>query len=122
MIQWRNISFLLDRRQKILKLYFQKNLDKILLKFLGCQAQVWLVPYLKNNLLYFHSDSDAFISKGMVTILCDIYGGNTPEQINNSDLNLLDDLDLNILLTPGRRNGVFSMLLKIKAHAKSHIV
>ena len=36
-------------------------------------------------------------------------------------LNLLDDLNLNTLLTPGRRNGVYAMLLKIKEHAKSHI-
>ena len=90
-------------------------------KVSGCQAQVWLVPYIKNNLMYFHSDSDAFIAKGMVTIICDIYGGNQPKEINDSDLNLLDRLNLNILLTPGRRNGVHSMLLKIKEHAKSHI-
>ena len=90
-------------------------------KVSGCQAQVWLVPYLKNNLMYFHSDSDAFISKGMVTILCDIYGGQSPDDINNTDLNLLDGLELNVLLTPGRRNGVYAMLLKIKEHASSHI-
>ena len=56
----------------------------------------------------------------MITILCDIYGGNTPQDINKTDLNLLDNLNLNLLLTPGRRNGVYSMLLKIKEHAKSH--
>ena len=89
-------------------------------KVSGCQAQVWLVPYIKNKLIYFHSDSDAFISKGMVTILCDIYGGNSPEDISNTNINLLDDLKLNVLLTPGRRNGVYSMLLKIKEHADSH--
>ena len=89
-------------------------------KISGCQAQVWLVPYFKDKLMYFYSDSDAFISKGMVTILCDIYGGNSPDKINKADLHLLDNLNLNVLLTPGRRNGVYSMLLKIKEHAKSH--
>ena len=74
---------------------------------------------MKNKLLYFHSDSDAFIAKGMVTILCDIFGGQTPEEINNIKLDLLDILNLNVLLTPGRRNGVYAMLLKIKEHAKS---
>jgi cysteine desulfuration protein SufE len=89
-------------------------------KVSGCQAQVWLVPYFKDKLIHFYSDSDAFISKGMVTILCDIYGGNTPNQINDTNLNLLDSLNLDVLLTPGRRNGVHSMLLKIKEHAKAH--
>lgn len=112
-------KYLLDQGKKSLP--FPEEFRQDTFKVSGCQAQVWLVPYLKNNLIYFYSDSDAFISKGMITILCDIYGGNTPKEINNSDLHLLDDLDLNVLLTPGRRNGVYAMLLKIKAHAKSHI-
>ena len=56
----------------------------------------------------------------MVTILCDIYGGNYPQEIANTDVNLLNVLELNVLLTPGRRNGVYAMLLKIIEHAKSH--
>ena len=90
-------------------------------KVTGCQAQVWLVPYLKSNLMYFYYDSDAFISKGMITILCDIYGNRKPEEIAITNFDLLDALNLNNLLTPGRRNGVHSMLIKIKEHANSHI-
>jgi cysteine desulfuration protein SufE len=111
-------KFLLDQGKKASP--FPEEFREDSFKVTGCQAQVWLVPYLKDNLMYFHSDSDAFISKGMVTILCDIFGGNNPAEIDNSELNLLDDLNLNVLLTPGRRNGVYSMLLKIKEHAKSH--
>ena len=80
----------------------------------GCQAQVWLVPFTEEEKLYFHSDSDAFISKGMVTILCEIYGGRKPDEIANANFELLSALDLDTLLTPGRRNGVYSMLMKIK--------
>ena len=86
-------------------------------KVSGCQAQVWLVPQLKENKLSFYYDSDAFISKGMVTILCDIYGDRNPSEIKNSDFNMLDSLELDTLLTPGRRNGVYSMLEKIKEYA-----
>ena len=111
-------KFLLDQGKK--SNTFPEEFREDSFKVSGCQAQVWLVPFLKNNLMYFYSDSDAFISKGMVSILCDIYGGKKPEEIHNSNLDLLDDLGLNILLTPGRRNGTYSMLLKIKEHAKSH--
>ena len=82
----------------------------------GCQAQVWLVPYIKDNNLCFHSDSDAFISKGMVTILSEIYGDRKPDEIANSNFDLLTTLKLDTLLTPGRRNGVYSMLMKIKEY------
>ena len=90
-------------------------------KVSGCQAQVWLVPQLKENKLSFYYDSDAFISKGMVTILCDIYGDRNPSEIKNSDFSLLNTLELDTLLTPGRRNGVYSMLEKIKEYANSYL-
>ena len=89
-------------------------------KVSGCQAQVWLVPQLKENKLSFYYDSDAFISKGMVTILCDIYGDRSPSEIKNSDFSMLNTLELDTLLTPGRRNGVYSMLEKIKEYANSY--
>ena len=89
-------------------------------KVSGCQAQVWLVPQLKENKLSFYYDSDAFISKGMVTILCDIYGDRNPSEIKNSDFSMLNTLKLDTLLTPGRRNGVYSMLEKIKEYANSY--
>ena len=111
-------KFLLDQGKELAS--FPEEFRQDSFKVSGCQSQVWLVPYLKNKLIYFHSDSDAFIAKGMASILCDIYGGNSPEDINKTNFNLLDDLDLNVLLTPGRRNGVYAMLLKIKEHAKSH--
>ena len=82
----------------------------------GCQAQVWLVPYLNEDKLCFHSDSDAFISKGMVTILCEIYGDRIPDEIAKANFDLLSSLKLDTLLTPGRRNGVYSMLMKIKEY------
>ena len=104
-------KFLLDQGKKSIS--FPEEFREDSFKVRGCQAQVWLVPFIKENLLYFHSDSDAFISKGMITILCDIFSGNAPRDIAETNLSLLDDLGLNVLLTPGRRNGVYSMLLKI---------
>ena len=56
----------------------------------------------------------------MVTILCKIYGGRKPNEIAKANFELLSTLDLNTLLTPGRRNGVYSMLMKIKEYAISY--
>tara|TARA_Y100001970_G_scaffold294029_1_gene446038 strand:+ start:12861 stop:13286 length:426 start_codon:yes stop_codon:yes gene_type:complete len=112
-------KFLLDQGKKARS--FPEEFRQDTFKVSGCQAQVWLVPYIEDLKIDFHFDSDAFISKGMITILCDIYGGRKPEEIINTNFDLLDVLNLNNLLTPGRRNGVHSMLMKIKQHANSHI-
>tara|TARA_Y100001970_G_scaffold218502_1_gene267956 strand:+ start:106 stop:519 length:414 start_codon:yes stop_codon:yes gene_type:complete len=87
----------------------------------GCQAQVWLVPKFNNNIISFLSDSDAFISKGMVTILCDIYGNENPKEILESDFDKLKILGLDNILTPSRRNGVYSMLEYIKKYADDSV-
>ena len=109
-------KFLLDQAKKSKS--FPEEYRKDNFKVSGCQAQVWLVPEFKNNILNFYSDSDAFISKGMITILIDIYGDNTPKDILKSDLELVKTLQLNTLLTQGRTNGVYAMLKKVKEYAK----
>ena len=110
-------KFLLDQGKKAKPFPEEYRQDNF--KVSGCQAQVWLVPFLNNKLLSFYTDSDAFISKGMITILSDIYGNNKPNDILNSDFKLIKKLNLDVLLTPGRTNGVYSMLKKIKEYAKT---
>ena len=53
----------------------------------------------------------------MVTILTDIYGKNKPKDILTSNFESLKKLELDVLLTPGRRNGVYSMIQQIKKYA-----
>jgi len=111
-------KFLIDQAKNAKK--FPEEYRDETFKVSGCQAQVWLVPKLNENILSFYYDSDAFISKGMVTILCDIYGDRNPVEIKNSDFNMLNIIELNKKLTPRKRNGVYSMLDKIKEYAKSY--
>ena len=111
--------YLLDQGKKSKP--FPEEYRKDNFKVSGCQAQVWLVPEFKDNLLNFHSDSDAFISKGMITILSNIYGDNLPKDILNSDFELVKIFNLESLLTTGRTNGVHSMLKKIKEYSKTFL-
>ena len=109
-------KFLLEQGKKSKP--FPEEFRKENFKVKGCQSQVWLVPRFENNILDFYCDSDAFISKGMVTILTDIYGKNSPKEILDSNFELLKVLDLDNLLTQGRRNGMYSMLKKVKEYAE----
>ena len=80
----------------------------------GCQSQVWLVPEEKDDKLFFKSDSDALIAKGLVTLIASIYSNEAPGDIANSNIDLMEEFDLGVILSPARRNGAFSMLKTIK--------
>ena len=96
---------------------FPENLKIDEFKVNGCQSQVWLVPEEQDSKLYFKSDSDALIAKGLVTIISSIYSGETANDIVNSEADLMEEFELGVILSPARRNGAFSMLKKIKDFA-----
>ena len=83
----------------------------------GCQSQTWLVPHFTyEDTIYFTADSAALISKGMVCLLADVFSNSTRSDIASFEEKSLDGLNLNTLLTPGRRNGVYSMLKVIQGY------
>ena len=63
--------------------------------------------------IYFSADSMALISKGMVCIIADVYSGSSAQDINDFDQSNFNELKLDTLLTPGRSNGVYSMLKQV---------
>ena len=86
----------------------------------GCQSQTWLVPHFVDDKIYFSADSAALISKGMVCIIADVYSGSRAQDINEFDQKEFEKMNLDLLLTPGRNNGVHSMLKKVKFYAKEN--
>ena len=83
----------------------------------GCQSQTWLVPHFTyEDTIYFTADSAALISKGMVCMLADIFSNSTRSDIASFELKELNGLNLDNLLTSGRRNGVYSMLKVIQSY------
>jgi cysteine desulfuration protein SufE len=97
---------------------FPEELRQDTFKVPGCASQVWLVPVEKDGYLNFICDSDALIAKGMVNMITDIYSGETPESISSSKIDLMEEFDLGVILSPARRNGAFNMLKKIKYYAE----
>ena len=83
----------------------------------GCQSQTWLVPHFTyEDTIYFTADSAALISKGMVCMLADVFSNSTRSDIASFEEKELGGLNLDNLLTPGRRNGVYSMLKVIQSY------
>ena len=87
-------------------------------KVKGCQSQVWLVPSFINGLIHFRGDSDAILVKGIIAIVLLIYNDKTPQEIKTVDvMKIFATLGLEENLTPSRRNGMMSMVAKIREYA-----
>ena len=105
-------QYLIEQAKKSEDFPIELRIDEF--KVNGCQSQVWLVPEEKDNKLYFKSDSDALIAKGLVTLIASIYSDEAPKDILNSEIDLMEEFELGVILSPARRNGAFSMLKTIR--------
>ena len=90
----------------------EKKTEDRLIK--GCQSRVWLDSELRDGRLYFSADSDAIITKGIISLLISVYSGRTPQEIAADDFGFVAEIGLKENLSPTRANGLVSMIETIK--------
>lgn len=83
----------------------------------GCQSQVWLRPETTDGIVYFKADSDAVITKGLVSLMVKVLSGHSADEIAKSDLYFIDKIGLTEHLSPTRANGLLSMVKQMKLYA-----
>jgi cysteine desulfuration protein SufE len=84
----------------------------------GCQSKVWLHAAYRDEKVYFTADSDAIITKGIVSLLIRVLSGHSPDSIIHSDLAFIDQIGLREHLSPTRSNGLSSMIKQMKLYAQ----
>ena len=87
----------------------------------GCQSRVWLDCEVKDNLLWFTADSDAIITKGIISLLISVYSGRKAEEIAGDDFAFVGEIGLSENLSPTRANGLSSMIATIKRIANENV-
>jgi len=83
----------------------------------GCQSRVWLAANNREGRLFFMADSDAIITKGIVSLLIRAFSGHSPQEILEADTGFIDEIGLKEHLSPTRANGLVSMIKQIKIYA-----
>ena len=86
----------------------------------GCQSRVWLDSEYKDGKLFFLADSDAVITKGIISLLVSVYSGRTPAEIAADDFSFVETIGLRENLSPTRANGLASMIETIRREAEKH--
>ena len=87
----------------------------------GCQSRVWLSCREEGGRLRFAADSDAIITKGIISLLLKVYDGQTPADILAADESFIEAIGLRENLSPTRANGLVSMVKTIKAYAAAFL-
>jgi len=85
----------------------------------GCQSRVWLYAEMKEGKVVFTADSDAVITKGIISLLLRVVSKETPKDIANADFSFIEEIGLKDHLSPTRANGLVSMMKQIKLYAKA---
>jgi cysteine desulfuration protein SufE len=81
----------------------------------GCQSRVWVASEMLDQHLVFTADSDAIITKGIISLLIRVLSNQTPEDIVKSELYFIGKIGLQEHLSPTRANGLVGMINRLKS-------
>ena len=110
-------EYIIDLGKSLEPLPEEKKTEDKLIK--GCQSRVWLDSELRDGKVYFSADSDAIITKGIISLLISVYSGRTAEEIASDDFAFVEEIGLKENLSPTRANGLASMIERIKTIARN---
>jgi cysteine desulfuration protein SufE len=82
----------------------------------GCQSKVWLDAGLEEGNVVFTADSDAVITKGIISLLIRVLSNHSPKEVADADLYFIDKIGLKEHLSPTRSNGLVSMIKQMKLY------
>ena len=111
-------EFIIEMGKSMPQINEENKSDDNLIK--GCQSKVWLHADYDNGKLIFSADSDAILTKGIVSLLLRVYNNQTPDDILTVDPYFIDSIGLKEHLSPTRANGLLSMVGQIKLLALAH--
>lgn len=87
----------------------------------GCQSRVWLDATARDGKIFFRADSDAIITKGIISLLIQVYNGRSAAEIAADDFGFVEQIGLRANLSPTRANGLNSMIETIRKEAEKNV-
>ena len=88
----------------------------------GCQSRVWLTCRKDEyGCLNFAADSDAIITKGLISLLIRVFDGRLPQEILDAELYFIDSIGLKENLSPTRAGGLAAMVKRIREYAAEYV-
>jgi cysteine desulfuration protein SufE len=111
------LAALISRKSTLAPLADSERVDAALVR--GCVSRVWLAGTLENGCCRYRVDADSPMVKGLVTVMCELYDGATPEEIVSVEPEIFDTLGISNNLTPTRLNGLANVRRVIREFAQT---
>ena len=87
----------------------------------GCQSRVWIdARQDEAGLVHFTADSDAIITKGIISLLIRVLSGRPAREIVDTELYFIDAIGLSSNLSPTRANGLAAMVKQMRLYALAY--
>ena len=112
-------EFIIELGKEVNLIPEQDKSDDLLIE--GCQSRVWLKSEFNNGQMYYFADSDAIITKGIISLLIKVMNGETPSTIAKENLFFIEKIGLQEHLSPTRANGLLEMVKRMKIDAIKNI-
>ncbi len=112
-------EFIIELGKEVNLIPEQDKSDDLLIE--GCQSRVWLKSEVNNGQMYYFADSDAIITKGIISLLIKVMNGETPNTIAKENLFFIEKIGLQEHLSPTRANGLLEMVKRMKMDAIKNI-
>lgn len=87
----------------------------------GCLSKVWLLFRHEAGRLFIRGDSDAKVTKGLVSLVVQVFSGKKTEAIASASLAFPEAIGLERWLSKQRRGGFWQMLVDVQSEAKKHL-
>ena len=111
-------EYLIDLGKELPQIEEKLKIEDNLIK--GCQSRVWLDAKHEDGKIIYTADSDAIISKGIISILISVFSGQKPEDIITAKIDFIEKIGLSNHLSQTRANGLLAMVKQIKIYAVAY--
>jgi len=112
------LFYLMDLGKKLPVMHEAHKTEDYIVK--GCQSKVWVCPSFVDGKVFFEADSNTEITKGLVSLLVQVWSNQTPNDILNSELFFIEKIGMSRMIGSQRSNGFSSMIKQIKMYALAY--
>ena len=109
------VFYVMELGQKLPVMKEEDKTEENIVK--GCQSKVWMTAKLEDERIYFSSDSNTAITKGLVSLLIRIFSAQKPEDILDADLYFMKEIGMERFIGTQRSNGFAAMIKQMKLYA-----